>query len=73
MSSTAKSILESALALAPTERAEIAEGLLSSLDRPDPSIDALWAEEAERRIAAYDAGEVPAIPADQVFAEAERL
>ncbi|HYI12528.1 MAG TPA: addiction module protein [Thermoanaerobaculia bacterium] len=30
--------------------------------------DALWAEEAERRYAAYKAGEIEAVPAEEVFA-----
>ena len=62
-------ILQASIALPPVDRAWIAEELLSSLDRPDISIDALWAVEAEKRLSAYDAGQMKAIPAEEVFAE----
>jgi len=62
-------ILQEALSRPAVERAAIAESLLSSLDRPDPAIDALWAVEAESRLAAFDAGQMEAIPAEDVFAE----
>jgi hypothetical protein len=35
-------------------------------------IDALWAEEAEDRIDAFERGEMAAIPARDVFAEIEK-
>ena len=68
---SSEQILQDALALPAVERASIAESLLSSLDRPDPAIDALWAREAEDRLAAYDTGQMKAIPAEEVFAEFE--
>lgn len=61
-----------ALALPLVERAALAAELLSSLDRSDPRIDALWAREAEDRLAAFEAGEMAAIPAEDVFTELER-
>jgi hypothetical protein len=42
---------------------------LYSLDKTDPEIDALWAQEAEDRLAAYDRGEIEALNADAVLAE----
>ncbi len=45
------------------------EELLSSLDRPDPSIDERWAIEAEDRLAEFQAGRMSAISADDVVAE----
>ncbi len=42
---------------------------IASLDKADPSRDALWIKEAEDRLAAYDAGELDAVDAEQVFAE----
>jgi hypothetical protein len=36
------------------------------------TIDALWAQEAEDRIDAFERGEMAAIPAEQVFAEIEK-
>jgi putative addiction module component (TIGR02574 family) len=73
MSIDAQQILESALALPAIDRAAIVESLLSSLDQPDAQIDEIWAEEAERRIAAYGAGQMKAIPAEEVFKEFDHL
>ena len=60
-------ILKEALALAPKNRASLVEKLLASLDQPDKAIDELWTEEAESRIDAYEAGNLKAISAEQVF------
>ena len=72
MSERAAQILQDALQLPATERAAIVEELMSSLDRPDPHLDALWAREAEDRVAAFEAGQMKAIPAEEVFAELEQ-
>lgn len=74
MSKLGKEIMAAALKLPASERAVLADELLHSLDKTDPAIDALWAKEAEERLAAYDRGEVEAIDADAVLAEVrERL
>jgi putative addiction module component (TIGR02574 family) len=66
-------LLEEALKLTPVERAELVESLLSSFEfRSRKTVDALWAHEAEDRINAFERGEIPAIPAEQVFAEIEK-
>ena len=63
-------ILQAALSLTETERANIADRLLLSLETTTQrEIDALWAQEAEARIEAYEAGEIDAVPGDEVFAE----
>ena len=57
----------------PVERAELVENLLSSFEFSSrKTIDALWAEEAEDRIDAFERGEMAAIPVEQVFAEIEK-
>lgn len=73
MSGQAERIFEQAFGLPSSERAELAERLLESL-APDTGarIDALWAAEAESRIAAYHRGEMMAIPAEEVFEEIDR-
>jgi len=65
----AQEVLEQALKLAPEERFALADQVLHSLDRPDPVIDRLWQEEAERRLAAYRAGKVQGIPAESIFGD----
>ena len=64
-----KEILEQALKLKPGERFMVVEGLIKSLDEPDTSIDAIWAEEAEKRLKAYRAGVLEGIPMDEIFRE----
>ncbi len=69
MTSSANIILDQALELSSTERANVAEKLLFSLDSPDSKIDALWAEEADSRVEAYRKGEIEAISAEEVFSK----
>lgn len=64
-----KEILEQALALRPDEKFSVVEGILRSLDEPDTSLDAIWAEEAEKRLRAYRKGDLEAIPMKDVFKE----
>ena len=52
--------------LPPAERARLVEGILHTLDEPDPSIEAAWAEEVERRIDAVDSGRVKTRPWNEV-------
>lgn len=69
MQQTAKALSEQAVQLPPVERMELVEHILNSLDQPDPSMDALWAAEADDRLAAYRRGEIPAIPLSEVLAK----
>lgn len=64
---TTKEMLEKALQLDPAQRFKLVEDILHSLDQPDPTVDAAWIEEAERRLADYRAGNVKAIAAEEVF------
>jgi len=69
-----KQILADALKLPPVERAELVENLLTSFEfRSREKIDALWAEEVEDRIDAFERGEMAAIPAKDVFAEIGKI
>jgi hypothetical protein len=48
----------------------LVEKLLTSLNLPtQPEIDRLWAEEAERRIAQIDRGDVKLVPGKKVFSD----
>ena len=69
MSIDTKQVLENALSLPAIDRIALVESLLKSLDQPDPTIDAIWAEEAEQRLAEFYSGRMRAIPADEVFQE----
>lgn len=67
----AQELLEQALKLTPDERFALADQVLHSLDRPDPAIDRIWLDEAERRLDAYRMGKVKGIPAEDLFGEIE--
>ena len=69
MSVSAETLLRQAMHLSSMDRAALVEGLIVSLDKPDPSLDLLWLKESESRLAAYHAGELEAVDAEQVFAE----
>ena len=61
-----------ALVLPLRERATLVEPLLATLDEgEDVDAEKEWLAEAERRYQEYRAGRMKAIPADEVFAEAE--
>jgi predicted RNA binding protein YcfA (HicA-like mRNA interferase family) len=48
-------------------------GLIASLDKSDPALDAMWLKEADDRMAAYRAGKLAAIDAEHVFADLGKL
>ena len=66
-----KKVLEYAYALGPDERFSVVEGILRSLDQPDASLDAIWSEEAERRLLAWCEGTLEGIPMEEVFREGQ--
>ena len=62
-----KEILGQALNLKPEDRFIIVEGLLKSLDEPYQTIDEIWAEEAEKRLKAYRAGNLKGITMEKIL------
>lgn len=66
-------LLRDALVLSAAERAVFADELLTSLNCTSAAHHALCLGEATDRVAAYEAGKMDAIPAEEVFAELERL
>jgi len=45
----------------------LVDGLIKSLDEPDKKLDAIWAEEAEKRLKAYRDGRLPGVPMEEIF------
>lgn len=66
-------IQQQAQELTASERAELAEAMLESIQQPLADVDAAWNLEIEARVAAFDRGDMPAYAAEDVFAEARRL
>mgnify|MGYP001559299206 CR=1 FL=1 len=64
---TADKVLRDALTLKPTEKAELIDKLLSSLDKPDVELEAVWAKEAESRIDAYERAAIKAVALEKVL------
>ena len=66
---SSKDVLEQALKLKPGERFLVVEGLIKSLDKPDSTLDAIWVDEAEKRLKAYRSGDLEGIPMEEIFKE----
>ena len=69
MTKAAKTLGAQARNLSPDERMELVDDILASVDEPDPTVDRLWAKEAEDRLAAYRRGEIKAVPLQEVLAK----
>jgi putative addiction module component (TIGR02574 family) len=55
------------------EKLQLVDTVLAEMDRPDPEIDRVWAEESRKRWAAYKAGQVKTVPYETVRAKHRRL
>ncbi|MCX5827626.1 MAG: addiction module protein [Deltaproteobacteria bacterium] len=64
---TTNNVFNEALTLRPSERAELIDKLLASLDKSDHEIEKQWAKEAEDRIDAYDQGKIKSIPLEEIL------
>lgn len=74
MSDTAAELARRGKQLPRDERERLVDELLASLNEPAAAeLDAAWSAEIERRLAAYDRGEVQARSAEEVFAKARAL
>ena len=70
MNAKTQEVLQAALSLPESDRAEIAASLIHSLEsEADADADEAWAEEIRRRLDAIDKGEVQLIPWDDVMRE----
>ena len=73
MTQATAAVLAEALRLDEKARAELAAELLASLDGPaDPTADAEWAKEIERRVASIESGTAVLEPWDEVKRRIER-
>ena len=49
------------------KKMELVDSILMQLDKPDPEIDRIWAEEARSRWQAYKAGKLKTVSYEQVM------
>ena len=74
MSDLVTELAERSSALAVEDRSRLVELILGTLHEPPlAEIEAAWDKEIERRVAAYERGEVETFSAEEVFAEARRI
>ena len=69
MNTSITSLAEEAERLPAADRIRLVEHLLATLDKPDPEVDRVWAEESERRLDAYLRGDTRARDAKDVLAK----
>lgn len=69
MSTIADKLVSEIRALTNAEKLRLVEAILTDLDKPDPEIDGIWAEEARKRWTAYKAGRVPTVSYEDVMAK----
>ncbi|MBC8184631.1 addiction module protein [candidate division KSB1 bacterium] len=64
-------LLKDALKLRPVEKAHLIEGLMASLEKPDPDVESEWEREALRRYKAYKQKRIKAKDLDEVLKKYE--
>lgn len=69
MSTTADELVSVIRALPGAEKLRLLDVILTDLDKPDPEIDRIWADEARKRWAAYKAGLIPTVSYEDVMAK----
>lgn len=67
MSKAAEKIAEEIHSLSDVEKLQIVDTILTDLDRPDPVMDRIWAEEARKRWSAYKEGRIPTVSYQEVM------
>lgn len=72
MSTTTEKLASEIRALPDAEKLRLVDAILTDLDKPDPEIDRIWAEEARKRWAAYKAGQIPTLSYEEVMAKYRR-
>ena len=58
MKTLADNMLKTIKNLSDTEKLKVVDALLVDLDKPDPEVDSLWADEAERRYKKFREGKI---------------
>ena len=72
MATTADELASEIRALPGPEKLRLMQAILTDLDKPDPEIDGIWAEEARKRWEAYKAGRIPTVSYEDVMGKHRR-
>jgi len=66
-------LIAEAVSLPVEERTRVVENLLSSLNPPEPEVDAAWVSVARRRLDELRSGRVDSVPGEVVFDRIRQL
>ena len=69
MSTNADKLVSEIRDLPDSEKLRLVDAILSDLDKPDPEIDRIWANEARKRWAAYKEGRIPTVSYEEVMSK----
>ena len=69
MSTNAEKLASEIRELPDVEKLRLVDAILADLDKPDPEIDRVWAEEARKRWTAYKEGLIPTVSYEEVMAK----
>lgn len=72
MTKIGKKLVSEIRSLPDVEKLALVDAILSDLDRPDPELDRIWAEESRKRWAAYQDGNVPTQSYEEVMKKYRR-
>lgn len=67
MGTITNELAEKIKSLPDIEKIKLVDSILMQLDKPDPEIDRIWADEARKRWLAYKAGKVESVSYEQVM------
>ncbi len=69
MSTTADKLASEIRALPDDEKLRLVDAILTDLDKSDPGINRIWADEARKRWAGYKDGRFPTVSYEEVMAK----
>ena len=72
MTISADRLVSEIRALPEEDKLRLLDAILTDLDRPDPSIDQIWAIEARKRWQAYKKGQLATVSYDELMAKYRR-
>ena len=73
MGTIAERLAEEIKSLTDLEKLQLVDSLLSDLDKPDPELDRVWAEEARKRWDGYKSGRITSVSYHEVMEKYHRL
>lgn len=69
MATTAEKLASEIHSLSDAEKLRLVDTILADLDKLDPELDRIWAEEARKRWAAYKSGRIASVSYQDVMSK----